>query len=107
MFPRPKRVSRDDFPTLLSSRRRVFSTHFSATLADTPQGYAAVVAKKVEPTSVGRHALKRCILGVLQDIEAKLPARGIIIFAKAGAEKLGAKEVKSQIIELLSQGTRP
>jgi ribonuclease P protein component len=103
MFPRPKRVSRGDFPTLLSSRRRVFSTHFSATLAESPRGYAVVVAKKVEATSVGRHTLKRRILGVLEAMEASLPAKGVIIFAKAGAAKLDAKSLKTEITDLFKQ----
>jgi len=100
MFPRAKRVSREDFPKILTSRRRISSAHFSATLADTPKGYAAVVAKRVVATSVGRHALKRRILSVLQTI-TPLPAPGIIVFAKAGAQTLTFKEASDEMNEML------
>ncbi|MEJ0053717.1 MAG: ribonuclease P protein component [bacterium] len=99
MFPREKRVSREDFPKLLASRTRLFSPHFSATLSETSAGVAAVVSKKVEKTSVGRHRLKRRILGVLASYNT-LPALGIIVFAKAGAAALSSKELREELREL-------
>jgi ribonuclease P protein component len=100
MFPRSKRVARAAFPALQASRRRVFSPHFSATLADTPAGVAVVVAKRVVATSVGRHLLKRRILAILRSFDP-LPAPGIIVFAKAGASGLSRKELLEELKSLL------
>jgi len=100
MFPRDKRVSREAFPKLLSSRKRLFSIHFSATLADTPKGVAAVVAKRFIATSVGRHLLKRRILSVLRTLPT-LPAEGVIVFAKSGAEKLTFKQLSEELTDML------
>lgn len=100
MFPRDKRVSRDAFPKLLSSRTRTFSTHFSATLAQSPRGVAVVVAKSVEKTSVGRHRLKRRVSEVIRSCGEGI-APGVIIFAKKGAAALTFTELRTEVRSLL------
>jgi ribonuclease P protein component len=110
MLPRKLRLSRAHFAPSDSSKgpeTRAASPHFSVTRRVTEPGKggaSAVVAKKVEKTSVGRHRLKRRIRAVL--VEYAVTATALIVYARSGAGALPFSVLEAELRELLSRVCR-
>ncbi|MDB5264973.1 MAG: Ribonuclease protein component [Parcubacteria group bacterium] len=105
MIPRRLRLSRAHFASIPGKpgEKRAASPHFSVSVCKSEGngGSAAVISKKVEKTSVGRHRLKRRVLAVLAPLSSKNQA--VIVFARAGSQKLPYSLLKEELFELLSR----
>ena len=102
MFPRRKRLSRDNFKGVATGRR-LSSPHFSVTVPRTGTGYAVVVGKGAVRLSTGRHLLKRRILAILTGIA--LP-QTLVVFPKASAGTLSNADLKTELTDLISKISR-
>lgn len=107
MLPRRLRLQRAAF-TQTGKEMRAVSPHFSVSVRPGVPGTAAIISKKVEKTSVGRHRLKRRILSVALPWCGS-PDAGVLIYARAGANMLPYSVVTTELTELLTRllGTHP
>lgn len=67
-------------------------------------GFAIVVSKKVEKTSVGRHLIKRRISDVLEKNLSKIPTdfkKTVVFFAKKREKVPEYAEIKKSVEEIL------
>ncbi len=98
MLPRRLRISRAAFSNT-GKEMRVTSPHFSVSIREGTPGVAAIISKKVEKTSVGRHRLKRRILAAAVP---HLPTQAqVFIYARAGAPVLPYKTLETELTALL------
>ncbi|MDO8624319.1 MAG: ribonuclease P protein component [bacterium] len=98
MFPRRKRLTREDF-IRLSREKRFHSRHFSLIISPKVSGYAVVVSKKTAKLSTARHLLKRRVLAALRSLP--LPP-AVVVFAKDSATALSFAEIKTELATLLT-----
>jgi ribonuclease P protein component len=100
MLPRPKRLTRATFGSVVAGKRAV-SAHFSVTVAksDEPRA-AAVISKKVARLAVDRHLLKRRMLAVAS--AHLVPGRSFIIYARAGSPSLSYAALTQELDALLT-----
>lgn len=98
MFPRQKRLSREEFPTVMKAGRRLSSLNFTATFSPETTGYAVVVSKKIVRLSVTRHRIKRRVLAILRTLT--LPP-SLIIFPKSSANSVSYTDMRAEIENLL------
>ncbi len=101
MLPRRSRLTRAAFSNTGKEMRAV-SPHFSVSIRETETtGIAAIISKKVEKTSVGRHLLKRRMMGVAREWCATPHA--VMIYARTGAGSLPYAELKKELHALLAR----
>lgn len=100
VFPRQKRLKREDFDGVLKSGRRASSPNFSAILSGDTDGYAVVVPKKTARLSVTRHRIKRQVLEALRALP--LPP-ALVVFPKASVAEMKYQDIKTEIAQLLSK----
>lgn len=77
------------------------SPHFSVSIRVGKTGAGAVISKKTEKTSVGRHRLKRRILAVLRPWCAS--DKTIVVYARSGSPSLPYKALHTELSELLTK----
>lgn len=98
MLPRRLRISRAAFSNT-GKEMRVTSPHFSVSVREGTPGVAAIISKKVEKTSVGRHRLKRRMLAAAVP---HIPAEAqVFIYARAGASLLPYAVLEAELHTLL------
>ena len=69
-------------------------------------GFAIVVSKKIEKTSVGRHALKRKISAAIEDNIKKMNPdfkKTIVFFPKKTEKLVSYTETKKEVDEILKK----
>lgn len=100
MLPRRMRLQRGA-TTHTGKEMRAASPHFSVSVRLGQTGAGAVISKKTEKTSVGRHRLKRRILAVLKPwcVENKT----IVVYARAGSPSLSYKVLSEELTPLLTK----
>ncbi len=102
MLPKSQRISRELFPTLLSSRLFLNSPHLSLRLAPSSQVKVAVsVSKKVSKSAVIRNRTRRRTSNALRELILELKPHLLLFIAKPGAEKLTFIELKREIEEMI------
>lgn len=86
---------------------RAASPHFSVSVRVGASGSAAIISKKTEKTSVGRHRLKRRILAVIAPWCSD--TRSVVVYARAGSSSLPYKLLQAELSDLLEKllGTSP
>lgn len=100
MLPRRLRLPRAAFSNTGKEMRAV-SPHFSVSIRKGMGGIAAVVSKKTEKTSVGRHRLKRRMVSVAAAFHS--PTHAIVIYARSGASALPFKTTHEELVGLLGR----
>jgi ribonuclease P protein component len=100
MLPRRLRLSRAA-GTHAGKEMRAVSPHFSVSIRLGQVGSGAVVSKKTEKTSVGRHRLKRRVLSVLRPWCS--PTHSIVVYARAGSPLLPFSVVEEEVTTLLTK----
>src|SRR3989344_4165629 len=98
MFPKGKRLSRDEFPLALKEGRRFSSKNLSILVPRRGEGYAVVVSKKVATLAVTRHAIKRKIVSALTNVP--LP-KSLIVFPKSSVIAVHYKDLRQEIEALI------
>ena len=101
MVPRGYRPTRPEFSAISRGRRHA-SKHFSVvyTTASSPR-VAIVIPKKVAPTAVARHELKRRIAPLVVAWVANHSHCRVVVYAKAKAAALSPAALRVEIAELL------
>lgn len=69
-------------------------------------GFAIVVSKKIEKTSVGRHRMKRKISAAIEENLKKIGAdfkKTIVFFPKKTEKPISYKEIKKEVEEILKK----
>lgn len=100
MFPRTKRLSREDITPSLKVGRRVSSKYFTAILPDKKEGFTVIISKKTVRLAVTRHLIKRRVLAALRALPHP---KALILFPKAIAKDLAYKDLKEELGVLLSK----
>ncbi len=100
MLPRRLRLSRAAF-TIRGPEMRLASPHFSVSIREGQAGCGAVISKKTEKSSVGRHKLKRRILTAVRPWCGE--TRSITIYARAGSPSLPYSVLRVELTELLTK----
>ena len=100
MFPRRQRLPRGEFPTALSTGRRLSSPNFSVVLPKNANGYAVIVSKKAARLSVTRHKVKRRVLSALRALP--LPP-SLVVYPKSAVFNMPYDEMKKELSSLLSK----
>jgi ribonuclease P protein component len=100
MLPKRLRLTRHDFPDA-RGLKRFQSRHFSLSYGEREAsgGTAVVISKKVSPSSVARHLLKRRVISVLRPYVTD--SRIFLIHARPGAAELPSAELTRELISLL------
>jgi len=106
MLPKDRRINKGSFDEILKKAPFFHTdTFFSRVLMrkdKQPSLFAVVVTVKVEKTSVGRHLIKRRILGVLEKLLINTkPGLSCIIYCKKNLLTFSFKEVEKETINLL------
>jgi ribonuclease P protein component len=83
----------------------VASKHFSISATPAKVGCAAIVSKKVEKTSVGRHRLKRRMLSCLSS--APIQGYAVVVYARTGSNTLSYNELTQELCELCAKLPTP
>jgi ribonuclease P protein component len=115
MLPKRARVGTTLFDQVMKNGRVTHTTHFSfryiypqaasVDKKDSLTRISAVATKKIFKTSVARHAITRKIYRAVREIGGRLtfPPITLVIFAKAGVEKMSFEEtlleIKSCLVE--------
>ncbi len=83
------------------------SPHFSVSVRMGGPGSAAIISKKTEKTSVGRHRLKRRILSVMAPWCSE--SRSVTVYARAGSSALPYQLLRAELRGLIEKllGTPP
>ncbi|MEK7201602.1 MAG: ribonuclease P protein component [Patescibacteria group bacterium] len=100
MLPRRMRLQRGK-ATHTGKEMRAVSPHFSVSIRLGQSGAGAVISKKTEKTSVGRHRLKRRILAVLRPWCAS--DKTIVVYARSGSPSLPYAVLNTELSELLTK----
>lgn len=102
MLKRSHRPSREAFSRVSLGKGRSATEHFSLTYSPSgAPGCAAVVSKKVERRSTGRHLLKRRMLSVMAPY-CKGEA-SFIAYARKGSETLSYQKLAEELSSLLKR----
>ena len=106
MLPRRLRLTRGRVPHT-SKEMRAASPHFSVSVRTGSSGSGAIISKKTEKTSVGRHRLKRRILSIIEPHCSE--KRAILVYARAGSSLLPYRLLKTELSALIEKllGTSP
>lgn len=97
MFSKRTRLPKEAFG---APGKRVSSTHFSAITPHGVKGYAVVVSKKVARLAVRRNRIKRRVRAALSALS--LPP-AFVVFPRASADHLSAKELRTELAVLVSK----
>jgi ribonuclease P protein component len=106
MLPKSKRLKRDHFKNLLTSRRFFHTAHFTLRLAESEFGpkIGVSVSKKVAKRANLRNRTRRRVYAAIRDLNLPLEGRLYLIVAKAKAETLKGENLKQELAELLKKG---
>jgi ribonuclease P protein component len=100
MLPRKHRINSELFQEIMKKgHRRPFSFGLIYTYPGPNPLFAVAVPKKVEKTSVGRHRLKRRILGCI--LKLSLPKQAIILVPNNKLDSLSHTEMFEVLKTLL------
>ncbi len=109
MLSRKYRASRTDIEKTIKTGITVSGMFLYAKVsrnhAEKP-GFAIVISKKIEKTSVGRHALKRKISASIEKNLLKIkPAQNkvIVFFPKKNEKKISYSEIENDVSEILKK----
>jgi ribonuclease P protein component len=109
MLGRALRATREEIEKTIKSGINIPDNNFYAKVSrenGKKLGFAIIVSKKTEKTSVGRHLIKRKISAAL---EASIPKirpdfnKTVVLFAKKPEKRISFKETKNELVEILKK----
>jgi ribonuclease P protein component len=102
MLPKNSRISRKEFPNLLTSKVFFHSLHFSLRVANSTKPQIAVsVSKKIAKKANIRNSIRRRTYSVLHKILKKIKPSMILFVAKSEADEIKGEKLESEIESLL------
>ena len=107
MLKRCHRMNRDAFSSVKTEGVSHYGAHAALTYTTKPAStstFAVVVSRKVAPTAVARHVIRRRVYEVLREMLPLLtrPVQGIV-FVKPGSAKLPFRQLKHELQELFKR----
>lgn len=102
MLPKSSRISRKEFPNLLTSKRFYHSPHFSLRVAHSTKPQIAVsVSKKIAKKATSRNSIRRRSYSVLNKILKNIKPSMLLFVAKNGAEDIRGEKLELEIKNIL------
>lgn len=107
MLPKKSRITRKEFPALLSSRNFFHSDHFilrSAESGDHKPHLGVSVSKKISKKANIRNTIRRRVYSAVYPELKNLKSFLMLIVAKPGSEKIKGDQLLKEIKILLQKG---
>jgi ribonuclease P protein component, eubacterial len=103
MLPKNSRISRKEFPGLLTSKRFFHSAHLSLRVAHSTKTQIAVsVSKKISKKASDRNTVRRRTYSALRLLLKNIKPSMLLFVAKKGAESIKGDKLETEIKNLLN-----
>ncbi|MDQ3089723.1 MAG: ribonuclease P protein component [bacterium] len=107
MLKKGFRISRKDFPALLTSRHFLHSEHFSLRISTSQDKHPHIgvsVSKKISKKASIRNTIRRRVYSVVFKYLKDLKPKTLLFVSKINGDKVKGKELQLEIEKLLTSG---